>query len=74
VWYGILAPAGTAQNIIARLNSEIVRIVRLPDVQQRLALEGVEPIGNSPAEFDAYMKSELAKYAMLAQRANIRAD
>jgi tripartite-type tricarboxylate transporter receptor subunit TctC len=74
VWYGILAPAGTAPNIIARLNSEIVRIVRLPDVQQRLALEGVEAVGNSPGEFGAYIKSELAKYATLARRANIRAD
>jgi tripartite-type tricarboxylate transporter receptor subunit TctC len=39
-----------------------------------VALEGVEPVGNSPAEFGAYIKSELAKYATLARRANIRAD
>jgi len=74
VWYGILAPAGIAPNIIARLNREIVRIVRLPEVRERLALEGVEPVGNSPGEFGAYIKSELAKYAKLAQYAHIRAD
>ena len=74
VWYGIMAPVGTPQDIITRLHQEIVRIVRLPDVRERLAVEGVEPVGNTPVEFAAYMKLELAKYAAVAKRAAIHVD
>ena len=74
VWYGIAAPAGTGAEIVARLHLELARIVRMPDVRERLAVEGVEPVGNTPAEFAAYLKSEMAKYAAIAQKAHIRAE
>jgi tripartite-type tricarboxylate transporter receptor subunit TctC len=74
VWYGIVVPAGTPPAIISRLHQELARIVRLPDVRERLNVEGVEPVGNTPAEFGAYFKSEIAKYAAVAKRAGIRAD
>jgi len=74
VWYGIMGPAGLSPEIIARLHQELARIVRLPEVRERLAVEGVEPVGNTPAEFAAYLKSEMAKYAAVAQKARIRAD
>jgi tripartite-type tricarboxylate transporter receptor subunit TctC len=74
VWYGIVAPAGTPPAIIGRLHQELARIVRLPDVRERLNVEGVEPVGNTPAEFGAYLKSEIAKYAAVAKSAKIRAD
>ena len=74
VAYGIVAPTGTPPAVIARLHQELVRIVRLPVVQERLDFEGVEAVGNTPAEFGAYLKSEIAKYAAVAKRAKIQAE
>jgi tripartite-type tricarboxylate transporter receptor subunit TctC len=74
VWYGIMGPAGLSPEIVARLHQELARIVRLPEVRERLAVEGVEPVGNNPTEFAAYLKSEMTKYAAVAQKARIRAD
>jgi tripartite-type tricarboxylate transporter receptor subunit TctC len=74
VWYGIMAPAGLSADIVTRLHQELTRIVRLPEVRERLAVEGVEPVGNTPAEFAAYLKTEMARYAAIAQKARIRAE
>ena len=74
VWYGMMGPAGLAPEIVARLHQELARIVRLPELRERLAVEGVEPVGNTPAEFAAYLKTEMAKYAAVAQKARIRAE
>ena len=74
VAYGIVAPTGTPPAVIARLHQELVRIVRLPAVQERLDVEGVEAVGDTPAEFGAYLKSEIAKYAAVAKRAKIQAE
>lgn len=74
VWYSMLAPAGTPQDIVTRLSGEVAKIVRLPDVQQRLANEALDPVGSTPAEFAAYLKSELAKWAGVIKAANIRAE
>ncbi len=74
VWYGIMGPANLAPDIVTRLHQELARIVRLPEVRERLAVEGVEPVGNTPAEFSAYLKSEMTKYAAIAQKAHIRAE
>ena len=61
-WYGVLAPAATSKEIVAKLNAEIVRIVRLSDVAERLTREGAEPIGNSSDEFAAFIKAETLKW------------
>jgi len=73
-WYGVLAPAGTPQTIIAKLNGEIVRILQLPDVKERLSADGSEPVGNTPAEFGAHIKQEIAKWAKVVKEAGIRAE
>lgn len=73
-WYGILAPAGTPKPVITRLNAEIVKIVRLPDIKERFANLGVEPVSHAPAEFAAYIKAETTKWAKVVREANIRAD
>jgi tripartite-type tricarboxylate transporter receptor subunit TctC len=62
-WYGILAPAGTPKDIVARLNREIVKIVQMPDVKEILTSEGSEPIGDSPEQFGQYLNSEIARWA-----------
>jgi tripartite-type tricarboxylate transporter receptor subunit TctC len=73
-WYGVLAPAGTAREIVMRLHDEIVRALRTPEVMQRLAADGAEPVGGSPEEFTAFIKSEIDKWAKVARAAGIRAE
>lgn len=71
-WYGVLAPAGTPKEIIARLSSEISRILSLADVRQRLAAEGAEPIGNTPEQFAEQIRRDLARWANIARDARVR--
>ena len=58
-WAGLLAPGGTPKALVERLSSEVAKIVRIPDVRTRLAELGVEPSGNTPAEFAAQIRAEL---------------
>lgn len=71
-WYGVLAPAGTPKEIIAKLSSEISRILSLADVRQRLAAEGAEPIGNTPEQFAEQIRRDLARWAKIARDARVR--
>ncbi len=73
-WIGMFAPAGTPADIVAKLNSEIMRVMRLPEVQSRLVTEGAKSRANTPAEFSAYQKSEIAKWAKLIKEARIAVD
>lgn len=73
-WFGWLAPAGTPKEIIVRLNSEIVRILRLPEMHERLLALGADPIGSTPQAFAAFIKSEHDKWARVIRHANIRAE
>ena len=73
-WYALVAPAGTPAAIVDRLNAEIVKALASPDVRERLAALGVEPVGNSPSEFAAMQKSESARWAKLAKEAHLRVD
>ncbi len=61
-WYGLFAPSGTPREVVARLNAEVARILRLPDVKERFSRAGMRPVGNSQDEFVSYMKSEVAKW------------
>jgi tripartite-type tricarboxylate transporter receptor subunit TctC len=71
-WYGVLAPAGTPRDIVARLHAETVRILALPDVRQRFATEGATPLGNSPEEFAEQIRKDHARWAKVARDANIK--
>ncbi len=73
-WYGLVAPAATPKDIIARLNTEVVRILRLPDVVERLSSLGAEPAGNTPEQFGAFIRAEIDKWARLVKAANMKAD
>jgi len=73
-WNGILAPAGTPQAIIERLNAEIVKVLRTPAVIALLATHGVEPIGNTPRQFSAVIRADLEKWAKVIKEAGIKAD
>jgi tripartite-type tricarboxylate transporter receptor subunit TctC len=71
---GIYAPAGTSAAIINRLNQEVVRALNRPDVKERLLAAGVEPVGTTPAEFAAIIKSEITRLGQVVKDANIRID
>jgi tripartite-type tricarboxylate transporter receptor subunit TctC len=71
-FYGMLAPAGVPQEIIARLNSEITKALRSADMQERLVRDGAEPVGNTPDEFGAYIERDVGKWAKVIETAGIR--
>lgn len=73
-WMGIYVPASTPQPVIDRLAAEIDKIVREPAVREKLLAGGVEPIGDTPAEFRAFLDSERAAYTKVARERNIRAE
>jgi tripartite-type tricarboxylate transporter receptor subunit TctC len=70
-WYGIVAPAGTSPEIIARLQSEIANALRESEVRNELIALGAEPIANTPAEFATMIKSETAKWSTIVRNAKI---
>jgi len=72
--FGLLLPARTPREIVTRLNREIVKILRLPDVRERLAGQGAEPVGNTPEEYAVLLKADLARWAKVVKAAGIRAD
>jgi len=74
VWFSVLAPANTPRDIVARLNGEIVKALKAPDMRERLSQQGAEPVGNTPEEFSAVIKRDLAKWSKLVKDANIRLD
>jgi len=73
-WHGLLAPSGTPQAVVGKLHDEIARILRLPDITERLAMQGVDVIASSPAEFSAFIRQDVAKYAKLIKTAGIRIE
>jgi tripartite-type tricarboxylate transporter receptor subunit TctC len=73
-WYGVLAPARTAKTIVTRLHGEIVKLLTVPDTNEKLLAQGFEPVGGTPDEFGAYIKSEIAKWAKVIKTAKIKAE
>ncbi|MBC7780858.1 MAG: tripartite tricarboxylate transporter substrate binding protein [Proteobacteria bacterium] len=73
-WYGIVVPVGTPAPIVTRLHAEMLRVLNDPEFRKYLNEQGAEPIGSSPAEFAAYIKSELVKYARIVKDSGMRPD
>jgi tripartite-type tricarboxylate transporter receptor subunit TctC len=71
-WFGVLAPAGTPPAIVTRLNTEINNLLRQPEVREQIARLGADPAGNTPDQFAAHIKSEIAKWAKVIKAANIQ--
>jgi len=74
LWYGLFAPAGTPREIVVRLSGEVVAILALADVRESLKQQGAEPAANSPEEFAAFVKSEIAKWAEVVKTSGARAE
>ena len=74
-WFGVMAPAKTPREIVARLNLEIGRILAAADVRERfITNEGVEPIGGTPEQFAAFIREEIDKYAKVVKAAKLKAE
>ncbi len=73
-WHGLLAPKGTPLAIVDLLNREIVKIVRQPDVAQRMASDGTEPVGSSRQQFASFIKNDYERWQGVVKRAGIRGD
>ncbi len=73
-WQGVFVPAGTAPDIVKRLNTEIVKIVHSPDVSKFLLDRGSEPVGSSISEFSALVQSEFVKYGTLAKKIQLKVE
>jgi tripartite-type tricarboxylate transporter receptor subunit TctC len=74
LWSGLFAPRKTPPAIVKKLEGELMRIARLPDVTERLKPLGIDPVGNSSDEFSAVMTSDIARWTAVAKAANIKIE
>jgi tripartite-type tricarboxylate transporter receptor subunit TctC len=70
-WYGLLAPAGVSNSVVEKLNAEALVALRSREMKQRLASDGAEPLGSTPAEFGAFIRRELDKWGRVVEAAHI---
>lgn len=74
LWTGILAPAGTPPAVVKRLQDEVARVLKLPEVRERIAALGIDPVASTPEEFSRLIAADIAKWTAVAKAANIKAD
>ena len=73
-WNGVLVPAATPRDIVIKLNTEINRILALPDIRERLAAQGADPVGSTPEQFAALIRSEIRKWAQVVKTSGAKVD
>lgn len=73
-WYGLFAPIGTSRNVIDRVYREVAVILKSADLQKRMAADGSDPVGSTPAEFAVHVKAETARWSEVIKKSNIKAD
>ncbi len=73
-WNGLSAPAHTPRDVIARINADVIRIVSLPELKERLKAEGSDPVGNTPEQYAAFLRAEVAKWAKVIKFAGVKAE
>ena len=73
-WFAFLAPAGTPKSVIARLNAEALKALETREIHDSLVRQGMDPVGSTPGEIDAYLRNEIAKWTRVAKQAGIKAD
>ena len=71
---GMVVPAGTPQGVVNKLSAEVARIIKLPNVAQRFALDGADGVGSTPVEFALFLKAEMVKWSKVIKDAGIRAE
>ena len=73
-WYGFMAPAGTPRDVISKINEDVVSIIKRPDFQARLARDAIDPVGNTPEQFAAQIKTDLAMWTKIVKAAGAKLD
>ena len=71
-WNGLSAPARTPRDIIARINADVLKVIRSPELTERLKAEGSDPVGNSPEQYNAFLRDEIAKWAKVIRFAGVK--
>ena len=73
-WFGLLAPGKTPKDIVARLNADIVKALRMKDISDKLVAMGYQPVGNTPEQFDQFIRAEVTKWSRVIKEAAVRLD
>ena len=73
-WFGVFVPAGAARDIVSRLHGDIVKVLKLPDVRERLVALGAEVVGDTPEQFAAFQKADSAKWAKIVKESGAKVD
>ena len=73
-WYGVFAPGKMPKDVLEKLSREIARIVNLPDMSEKLSVQGAIPVGNTPAQFSAFVKKEMDTWGKVAQQVGLKPD
>lgn len=74
IWMGVLAPAGTPKEIVNKLNTEIAKILTMPDMKEKLVSQGLDPLISTPDQFAALIKSDMTKFGQVIKTANIKLE
>jgi tripartite-type tricarboxylate transporter receptor subunit TctC len=72
IWLGIMAPTGTPKDIVDKLNAEIGKIIAKPQIREAWTKQGAVPMTMTPAQFEAYLKGDIDKWAKVIQQAGIK--
>ena len=73
-WYGVLAPASTPSALVEQLSAEIAKAMATPAIRERTAQEGAKPVGSTPAQFDRFLRDEIAKWTRIIHDTGIKID
>ena len=73
-WFAVLVPATTPKALINKLNADIVKVLQMPDVRERLLVQGAEPVSDTPAQLDAYVRDEIVKLGKIVRESGARVD
>jgi tripartite-type tricarboxylate transporter receptor subunit TctC len=73
-WFGVFVPAGASRELVTKLNTDIVRALRLPDVRERMTALGAEVVGSTPEQFAAFQKADTAKWAKVVKQSAAKID
>jgi tripartite-type tricarboxylate transporter receptor subunit TctC len=74
VWFGLVAPAATPREVVAKLNAEVLKILAMPDVRERFLAQGVEPLGSTPEEFARHIRAQMDKWSKVVKDAGVKPD
>jgi tripartite-type tricarboxylate transporter receptor subunit TctC len=73
-WIGLLAPARTPNEIVHKLSAELQQVLQLPEIRDKLIDYGIDPVGGTPEQFDAFIRSEAGRWAEVVKKADIRLE